>query len=111
MIGWLALACAILFNPTGNFFIKHSSLTTEVKSPLSYLNTWFVLGIAVFGVNVFFYSRALKDIPLVIVYRTLIGISLSLVAIFGSFSSRSGSACRMPPGFSLIILGANHAGF
>jgi multidrug transporter EmrE-like cation transporter len=68
MIGWLALICAILFNTAGNFFIKHFSLTSEVQSPLSYLNPWFILDIAFFGVNVFLYSRALKDIPLVVAY-------------------------------------------
>jgi multidrug transporter EmrE-like cation transporter len=73
MIGWRALACAILFNTAGNFLIKRFSLTTELQSPLSYLNPWFVLGIAFFGVKVFFYSRVLKDVSLLIAYPALIG--------------------------------------
>lgn len=105
MISWLALTIAVLFNTAGNFFIKHFSLTTEVQSPLSYLNPWFVLGIAFFGVNVFSYSRALKDIPLVIAYPTLIGMSLSLVAIFAVFFLKERFSMAHAAGISLVILG------
>jgi multidrug transporter EmrE-like cation transporter len=97
MIGWLALACGILFNTAGNFLIKRFSLTT--------LNLWFVLGIAFFGVNLFFYSPALKDIPLVIAYPTLIGISLSLVAIFAVFFLKERFGMAHAAGISLVILG------
>jgi multidrug transporter EmrE-like cation transporter len=100
MIGWLALACAILFNTAGNFLI---SLTTELQSPLSYLNPWFVLGIAFFGVKVFFYSRALKDISLLIAYPALIGISLSLVAIFAVFFLKERFGMAHAARISLLI--------
>lgn len=107
MIGWLALTCAILFNTAGNFFIKHFSLTAEVQGPLSYLNPWFVLGIAFFGVNVFFYGRALKDIPLVIAYPILIGISVSLVSIFAVFLLKERFGMAHAAGLALVILGVS----
>jgi small multidrug resistance pump len=107
MIGWLALICAILFNTAGNFFIKHFSLTSEVQSPLSYLNPWFILGIAFFGVNVFLYSRALKDIPLVVAYPILIGISILLVAIFAVFFLKERFGMAHASGIALVILGVS----
>lgn len=107
MIGWLALTCAILFNTAGNFFIKHFSSTTTVQSPLSYLNPWFILGIAFFGVNVFFYSRALKDIPLVVAYPILIGISVSLVAIFAVFFLKERFSSAHLAGIALVIVGVS----
>jgi multidrug transporter EmrE-like cation transporter len=107
MIGWLALTCAILFNTLGNFFIKHFSLTTEVQNVLSYLNPWFVFGIVSFGVNVFFYSRALKDIPLVIAYPILTGVSMSLVAIFAVFFLREKLGLVHAAGIALVILGVS----
>lgn len=93
----VALTSAILFNTAGNFLIKDFILTTEVQSPPSYLNPWCILGIAFFGINLFFYSWALKDIQLVTAYPILIGINVSLVVIFAVFflKERFGhSACR-----------------
>lgn len=107
MIGWLALICAILFNTAGNFFIKHFSLTSDVQNPLSYLNPWFILGIVFFGVNVFFYSWALKDIPLVVAYPILIGISICLVAILAVFLLKERFGMAHAAGIALLMLGVS----
>jgi small multidrug resistance pump len=107
MIAWIALTCAILFNTAGNFFIKHFSLTTEVQNPLSYLNLWFILGIAFFGINVFCYSWALKDIPLVVAYPILVGISVSLVAIVAVFLLKERFGMMHAAGIALVILGVS----
>ena len=107
MIGWLALVCAILLNTTGNVFIKHFSVTTEVQGPLSYLNRWFIFGIAFFGANVFFYSRALKDIPLVIAYPVLIGISVCLVSLFAAYFLKERVSAAHVGGIALVILGVS----
>jgi small multidrug resistance pump len=107
MIGWLALICAILLNTTGNFFIKQFSTTTEVQGPWSYLDPWFIFGIAFFGANVFFYSRALKDIPLVIGYPVLIGISVCLVAVFAAVFLKERVSAAHVGGIVLVILGVS----
>jgi len=96
-----------LFNTAGNFFIKHFSSAGEVQSPLSYLNPWFILGIAFFGANVFFYSRALKDISLVIAYPILIGISVCLVSIFAAFFFKERVSLAHLGGIVLVILGVS----
>lgn len=107
MIGWLALTVAILLNTAGNFLIKRFSLTAEIDGPLAFLNPWFIVGIAFFGANVFFYSRALKDIPLVVAYPILIGISVSLVAILAGLVLKERFGMTHAAGLVLVVLGVS----
>ena len=107
MIGWLALILAILLNTAGNFFIKRFSLSTEIQGPLSFIDPWFIAGITLFGANVFFYSRALRDIPLVVAYPILIGISVALVAILAGLLLKERFGMAHAAGLVLIVIGVS----
>jgi small multidrug resistance pump len=107
MIAWLALLCAILCNAAGNVFIKQSSLTTELQPSLSYLNPWFILGVAFFGINVLLYSWALRAIPLVVAYPILVGVSVSLVAIIAVFFFKERFGVVHAAGTALVMLGVS----
>jgi multidrug transporter EmrE-like cation transporter len=105
MFGWLALAGAILFNTAGNLCLKRFSMTDEVQGPPSFLNPWFIAGITSFAINVFFYSRALKDIPLVAAYPLLTGSCIVLVALAAVFLFKEHFSTMHAIGYAFLFLG------
>jgi small multidrug resistance pump len=82
MTGWLMLFCSIVLNVAGNLFIKQFSATTEIRGIRDFVAVPFVLGIAVFGLGVVFYGRALKDIPIVLAYPIQVGACILVIALF-----------------------------
>jgi multidrug transporter EmrE-like cation transporter len=88
MTGWLMLTASIACNVGGNLLIKAFSTRTDIRGVTDYLSLTFILGIAVFGLGVVFYGRALRDIPIVIAYPVQVGtcvlaIAVVAVSVFG----------------------------
>jgi multidrug transporter EmrE-like cation transporter len=88
MSGWLMLAFSIVCNVGGNLLVKTFSARNEIRGLRDYLSPTFCLGIAVFGLGVLFYGKALRQIPIVVAYPVQVGasvlvITLVAVAVFG----------------------------
>jgi multidrug transporter EmrE-like cation transporter len=80
-VGWLMLVGAIAFNTVGNLFIKKFSASSELRGVADYLALPFVIGLVCFGLNLVFYSRALKDIPIAVAYPILVGASVVCIVL------------------------------
>jgi small multidrug resistance pump len=105
MRAWLMLALSILCNVAGNLLVKQFSTTSEVRSVWDYIAVPFLLGIAAFGIGVFFYGRALKDIPIVLAYPIQVGACVLVIAVFAVavFGERIGAPDVL--GIALIATG------
>jgi multidrug transporter EmrE-like cation transporter len=82
MTGWTMLAASILCNVAGNLLVKQFSATVEIRTPWDYAAPAFLLGIAAFGIGVFFYGRALQALPIVLAYPIQVGSCILIIALF-----------------------------
>jgi multidrug transporter EmrE-like cation transporter len=105
MRAWVMLAFSILCNVAGNLLIKQFSTTTEPRGLWDYAALPFALGIAAFGTGVFFYGRALRDIPIVLAYPIQVGACIVVIALFAVtlFGERVGA--REAIGIALVAAG------
>ena len=105
MMGWLALAAAVVFNTLGNFCVKRFSTSTEINHITDYLAPSFVLGICCFGLNLLLYAKALKTIPLTIAYPIMIGVTMSGLTLFGIFAFAERFTLRDTLGLAFVAAG------
>ena len=108
MRAWLMLGLSILFNVAGNLLVKQFSTTSEIRGVWDYVAVPFLLGIAAFGIGVFFYGRALKDIPIVLAYPIQVGACILVIAIFAVavFGERISASDVL--GIALVASGIAH---
>ena len=105
MSGWLFLGIAILFNTLGNFFIKLFSSTKAINHIFDYVAPTFLIGVGFFGLNLLFFTRSLKDIPLAVAYPTMVGTTMTAVTVLAVFYFGERLAYRDGVGIVLVFLG------
>jgi multidrug transporter EmrE-like cation transporter len=101
----VTLAVAILANSLANVLIKRSSGVHGSGLQL-YLNRWFVGGCALFGINLLFYTYALKSLPLSCAYPLMVGGTLMLVTLFACLEFGEPMSLLRVSGMGFILLGA-----
>ena len=106
-IATFALIVAILANAFANILLKCANMLAEgATSPLAvYLSPWFLAGMTLFGINMLFYTRALKTMPLAIAYPRLVGGSLLVVTLAAYFWLKEPISPVQFAGMALIMLG------
>jgi undecaprenyl phosphate-alpha-L-ara4N flippase subunit ArnE len=102
---WLMLAISILLNTAGNLLVKRFSESVTVHGLFDFLSPSFVFGIAAFGLGVVFYSRALRQIPIVMAYPIQVGACILLIAAFAVASFGERLAATDALGIILILAG------
>jgi multidrug transporter EmrE-like cation transporter len=100
LLNYGLLALSSVFLCIGNLLIKQA--TIEGKSFLSPL---FLLGIAVFTVNMGIYSKALEKIPLSIAYPIFASLGYILIAISSIYFFQETLSLKQWLGISMILLG------
>lgn len=106
---FLYITSAFLLNSFANIFLKIDALRT----PLSEVNLlallqhrmFFILGIILFALNVFFYSFALKSIPLSVAYPIMVGASFLIVQLYAYFSLGEKLSTTEIVGVLCVLLG------
>jgi small multidrug resistance pump len=104
-MNWGFLAAAILFNVAGNLLMKKFALDHPIKGVLSYANPFFLIGGALFGINLVLYAKAVQSIPLVVAYPILVGTSILLVALAATLFFAEKVTPSMIGGMVLIFSG------
>jgi len=99
---YLALGAAILFNSLANFLMKKASGGHSVDA---LLQPFFMAAVLCFGMNLIFYSRSLKGLPLSLAYPVLVGGSLLLVTLVSWYFGEEVVDARRIAGIGLLILG------
>jgi multidrug transporter EmrE-like cation transporter len=79
MNAWLFLGFAVICNTLANICLKRSS--SQNQGFEMFLNIYFISGFFLFGLNLIFYTLALKSINVSVGYPVLVGISLAGVTI------------------------------
>ncbi len=87
------LVTALLFNALANILMKYAStLTTPaLNTPLlqrltgMYLSWPFLIGLFAFGLNLVFYTQALKTLPISIAYPVMTGAGFVFIAVSGIY--------------------------
>jgi small multidrug resistance pump len=106
---YLFLTVAFLLNATANILLKLGA-----KKGLSYQgvsldtlssNSFFVVGLLCFGLNVIFYFLALKSIPISIGYPIMVGMSLLIINAFALSSLHESITTMQLVGYVLLITG------
>jgi multidrug transporter EmrE-like cation transporter len=109
----ILLATALVLNATANVLVKYSATHIVPSSPgaawpvrlISVLNPAFVVGLILFGLNVFAYQGALRSLKLSVAYPIMVsgGYLLILLASWFFFQERLGPA--QYAGIALILAG------
>ena len=105
MTAWLMLAISILCNTAGNLLVKRFAATVTVHQPWDFLAPAFIVGIGAFGLGVVFYSRALKQIPIVTAYPIQVGACILLIAAFAVAAFGEHVTATDAAGIALVIAG------
>ena len=103
MNSWLFLAFAIVFNTMANILIKKSTFQEEGIDTFLTLN--FLLGVFLFGLNLVFYTIALKTLHVSIGYPVLVGVSIAGVTAISIVSLGEKITVPHSIGLLLIVLG------
>jgi multidrug transporter EmrE-like cation transporter len=109
----ILLATALILNAAANVLIKYSATCIQAPPPgstaaarfLSLLHPAFVLGLILFGLNVFAYQGALRSLKLSAAYPIMVsgGYLLILLASWAIFQEKLGAA--QYAGITLILGG------
>ncbi len=105
MSGWLILMMAILLNVLGNFFIKRLGIHTKIDDVFGCLRPSFIAGVALFGIWLLLYARALKDMPITLAYPIMVGVTLTFLSMLAIFSLGKRFAARDALGAAFIVAG------
>lgn len=100
---WLFLLVAALLNACANLLLKRSSIGTEGLG--QYLSVFFLVGIALFGLNVVIYAKALQGIPVAFAYPVLVGLGFILVVFGAHFWFQEQITLQKLVGVSVILAG------
>jgi len=110
MIGWIALAVALVLNATANALLKEgaSSLrgTLSTDSVLhAFLNPYLVGGIALFALNVLCYTFALSRLPLSLAYPAMVIGGLFIITTVSVLIFGESLSYVQAGGLAFIVLG------
>ena len=83
--GLAFLLLAAFLNAIANLLIKKSALSTTVSDYGQFFSLYFLIGIFFFGLNLIFYAKSLKVIPISLAYPILIAIGVIGVSLGSSF--------------------------
>lgn len=84
MNSWFFLGAAVTCNTLANVCLKRSS--SQNQGFEMFLNLYFIAGVFLFGLNLIFYTIALKSINVSVGYPVLVGISLAGVVIIAAIT-------------------------
>jgi len=104
-IAILCLTLATLANAFANVLMKKASAGEYSNALGVYLSPLFIGGMVLFGLNMLFYTRALKNFPLATAYPILVGGSLTIVALVAYFWLKEPLTAQHLIGIALIITG------
>lgn len=84
--GWAFIFIAAINNSMGSLLLKKSRIVATDSSLLGLLfSPWFIAGLAVYGINVILFAKALEKLPVSIAYPVFAGIGFSLIALGGGW--------------------------
>lgn len=103
------LTIAFILNATANILLKLGAKKGFIYSGVSFdtisSNTFFVIGIISFALNVVFYFMALKSIPISIGYPVMVGMSLVIINVFAFSYLHENFTMMQLIGYVLLITG------
>lgn len=105
LIAFFCLTLATLANSFANILLKKASTIQAATLLETYLNPLFIGGLFLFGLNLLFYSRSLKDLPLATAYPLLVGGSLIIVTCVAHFWLKEPLLMQHVAGIGLIMAG------
>lgn len=83
-LAWIFVIAAGVNTCIANLFLKQSRLVAQGDDFVSsFFSPWFLGGIAIFGVNVILFAKALDRLPVSAAYPVLAGLGFGLLAIAG----------------------------
>lgn len=97
MNAFVFLSIALLLNAAANLLIKYSANRAELAATAgtlppgipgivqTYLNPFFIAGLACFGLNVLVYSQALKKIPISVAYPLMVSLGYLIILAVSFF--------------------------
>ena len=105
-LAYLLLIMAIINNSAGNVLIKLSSSAVESGKGFNlYISPIFILGVGFFGLNILFYAKSLRFIPLSSAYPILAGGSFVLTTLAGHIIYGEIASIAKVMGILLITVG------
>jgi small multidrug resistance pump len=102
---WIYLIFAIFSNVCANVLIKKASLEPSENQLIVYLSPFFIFGLTLFGVNLLFYTQALRNLSMTLAYTILVGGSLLGVSIVSIFFLGESLGFGQIIGMLLVTLG------
>lgn len=102
---WMYLIFAILSNAGANVLIKKASLASPENQISIYFNPFFITGLTLFGINLIFYTQALRNLSLSTAYPILVGGSLFIVSSISVFFLGEAIGIKQALGMLLVTLG------
>jgi multidrug transporter EmrE-like cation transporter len=95
MSAYLFLAIALILNACANLLIKFSNVQRAASSAppaggiagvfQTYLTVPFLAGLICFGLNLLFYTQALKRLPLALAYPLMVSLGYLIIIAVSSF--------------------------
>lgn len=113
MLPQILLATALVFNAAANLLIKYSAMKITAAAPdaslLSRLTArfhpTFVLGLALFALNVFAYQAAMRTLKISIAYPIMVSGGFVLILLFSWFLFDERLTSIQYGGIALILAG------
>ncbi|MEB3280157.1 MAG: SMR family transporter [Lyngbya sp.] len=104
--GWAFVFIAAINNSMGSLLLKKSRLVATDSSLLGLLfSPWFIAGLAVYGINVILFAKALEKLPVSVAYPVFAGIGFSLIAVAGGWFFGERLAINQWMGLGMILAG------
>jgi multidrug transporter EmrE-like cation transporter len=100
------LIIALIFNATANILLKLGAIGeqgTSIKALIA--NPLIVIGVTIFGLNVYFYIQALRTLPISLVYPVMTAVGFVIINTYGLWVLKEPMSLTTILGYAIIILG------
>jgi multidrug transporter EmrE-like cation transporter len=103
--GWLLLLFAAVANAAANLLLKRSATGGTGEGVAQYLTSYFLVGVALFAVNVLLYAKALQGIAVSIAYPILVGVGAVIVVVGSGVVFKESVSAAQLLGIGFIVAG------
>ncbi|MEM9003729.1 MAG: SMR family transporter [Cyanobacteria bacterium P01_F01_bin.86] len=100
---WLLLIIAATLNAVANLLLKKSTLVGDGLE--QYFSPFFIAGLALFGLNVVIYAKALQGIPVAVGYPVLVALGFIIVVLGANVWFMEQLTTMKIVGIMVILLG------
>jgi small multidrug resistance pump len=115
LVGWVPLVIALVLNAAANVLLRIGAVKQQspgseeslVAKGAAFLNATTIIAMALFGMNLLFYRKALERVPLTVGYPIMLSGSLVLATVAAAVIPSLGeklSALQLV-GMGLILVG------